>query len=1103
MLQIYPYSSLGTNNSKAFLTLFHSVVIYLLILNFYALNWRKLYIFFTIVVLFLCLCMTIKMIFLNKKYYILFYFLFVASISFSQSEVQFFKTLKTSLNETGHSIVKGLHKNYFVAGIIARGGEDFFIANYDLQGNLIWSKYYSSPITEQGDGVFLENTYDGGVFFGGYSRNMSGISIVKTDKNGTKIYDKIISVAYGQEVATSAVTLESGGAILSGYTLDRVGLDPIDARQILLKVDENGIVQWLVETSEDNLGYYSSEVLLDNKAILTSGLCTDGTNESSYLIKNDSVGSFVWGYKYQGSGNDRLNKIIKDYACGYVGIGTTSDKLTGKSDILFVKFDGSGNVVASKRFGGSGKDVGSHIIKSYDGNYVIGGSSSSFSTDNSLNLFLMKIDTLGNVLWTQSYGDSMAQLSIENTSMFVQEADSTFVLTGVDSKTSSGRDLLFIKTAKHGVLDCYSNSASSFALDYPLIKIGIQADTFIDEYSDQPNNLTLMNSIFVENLNCRTIPSTTCGLNANFDYFQNCGSGKVYFSDRSLGAASTYTVSVSFGDGNSYTADQNTGFFSHEYQNTGFYTLNFSISSGNCISSVSKTIYSFNPFGSWSRKSFFCTADSLLLSLPKDMNTEYIWRDRANNFLSGDHQIKVLPKDSSWYYVTAIDKRNCCTLEDSVLVIPKEIQEITLGNDTMICKGDSIILEIQGDYQHVIGWQDASKKTIFVAKDTGLYYVSVMTNCGVMTDSIEISGIGHFSDFIQDTLICDADTFNVDVNVSNADILWSNGDSMPNTQFFVEGQYSVTVAFSESCLLKDSAMLRFLDSPTEVLDDTSFLCANNVLTVDVGIKDGEYLWNTGETTPSISVSSPGLYLVKVENDCGVQMDSTFVMSLDVEELLFDTSTCDLDSINLDASGMKAQRYLWSNQDTLAYTTIEESGIYFVEGYFDNCVVRDSVEVNLYQSPDIDFGNDTSTCGDYTLHAYADGASYLWQNGSTSSEMPVTETGTYTVRVSNLCGVSTDEIYVEVKDCKIIIPNVFTPNSDGINDEFMISADYGNWQLYIYDRWGIVVHQSDNIYLTNWNGRGAKGERCPEAIYYVILKRLDGAEVLNSTVFLKR
>lgn len=1040
---------------------------------------------------------------MDKRYIILFSFLLVASFSFSQTEVRFFKTLKTSQNESGHSIVKGLHKNYFVAGIIAKGGEDFFIANFDLEGNLIWANDYSSFITEQGDGVFLENTYDGGVFFGGYSNNMSGISIVKINNNGTKIYDKTIGLAFGEEVATSAVTLESGGAIISGYSLDKISLDPTTARQILLEVDENGTVQWVVETKEDNWGYYSSDVLLDNKAALTSGLCTDGSNENSYLIKNDSLGSFIWGYKYIGSGNDRLNKIIKGYTCGYVGVGATSNKLTGESDILFVKFDGSGNVVASKRFGGSGKDVGSHIIKSYDGNFVIGGSSSSFSMDNSLNLFLMKIDTLGNVIWTQSYGDSMAQLSIENTAMFVQEADSAFVLTGIDSKTQSGRDLLLIKTSKNGQLDCYSNSSSSFALDYALMKTPIQADTFISAYEDDPNNLNQKKSIFIENLNCRTIPSTNCGLDAKFDYFQNCGSGKIYISDRSLGATPSYTLSVSFGDGNSYTGDQNTGYLSHEYQASGFYNLNFSISSGNCISSTSKTIYSFNPFGNWSRKNFFCTEDSLLLSLPADLNTEYIWRDSANNLLSTNNQIKVLPKDSSWYFVTAIDKRNCCALEDSVLVISKDVQEITLGNDTMICKGDSVVLEIEGSYQHIIGWQDGSKNTVFIARDTGLYYVSVMTNCGVKTDSIKISGAEYFFDFIQDTLICDADTFNAAVNVPNADILWSNGDSMPNTQFFVEGQYSVTVDFSESCLLKDSAMLRFLDSPTKVLNDTSFLCANNILTVDVSIKDGKYLWNTGETTPSFSINNPGLYFVKVENECGIQMDSTLVLSLDIEELLFDTNTCNLDSIKLDASAMKAQSYLWSNQDTSASTTIEESGIYFVEGYFGNCVVRDSVEVGLYHSPEIELGNDTTICGDYTLNVYTDGATYLWQNGSTSSEMLVSESGTYDVWVSNICGVSTDEIYVQLKDCKIVVPNVFTPNSDGINDEFMVRADYGVWQLYIYDRWGIVVHQSDNISHTSWDGRGTKGEKCPEAIYYVVLKRVDDPEVLNSTVFLKR
>ncbi len=76
---------------------------------------------------------------------------------------------------------------------------------------------------------------------------------------------------------------------------------------------------------------------------------------------------------------------------------------------------------------------------------------------------------------------------------------------------------------------------------------------------------------------------------------------------------------------------------------------------------------------------------------------------------------------------------------------------------------------------------------------------------------------------------------------------------------------------------------------------------------------------------------------------------------------------------------------------------------------------------------------------------------------------------------------------------IEIPNVFTPNNDGSNDEFYISEiPPGDNKLRIYNRWGEVVFASSGERLSAWSGQSAGGKPVPEGVYYVLLN-VDGEE----------
>ena len=70
--------------------------------------------------------------------------------------------------------------------------------------------------------------------------------------------------------------------------------------------------------------------------------------------------------------------------------------------------------------------------------------------------------------------------------------------------------------------------------------------------------------------------------------------------------------------------------------------------------------------------------------------------------------------------------------------------------------------------------------------------------------------------------------------------------------------------------------------------------------------------------------------------------------------------------------------------------------------------------------------------------------------------------------------------------EIIIPNIFSPNDDQINDEFKIKGINNRFGIEIYNRWGELVFE-ENPYLNNWNGISFKGTVLNKGQYYYFLK----------------
>jgi gliding motility-associated-like protein len=216
----------------------------------------------------------------------------------------------------------------------------------------------------------------------------------------------------------------------------------------------------------------------------------------------------------------------------------------------------------------------------------------------------------------------------------------------------------------------------------------------------------------------------------------------------------------------------------------------------------------------------------------------------------------------------------------------------------------------------------------------------------------------------------------------------------------------------------------------------------------------------------------------------------------VDGLGADAVLCDANPMTLSTSIPGATNFVWQDNSTASSYTTSNGGIFSVSLLDGNgCDFVDTISITASQSPQVTLPSDTTICEDniVSFNVYDPSASaYLWrgpsvyflQNDPTSPEFTATFEGVYEVDVTNGCGTLTQLIELKTIDCSCspFVPNAFTPNNDGDNDELFIftGCTLEDVRFSIFDRWGERVFATDDINV-GWDGL-TSGSLAPSGTY---------------------
>jgi len=433
------------------------------------------------------------------------------------------------------------------------------------------------------------------------------------------------------------------------------------------------------------------------------------------------------------------------------------------------------------------------------------------------------------------------------------------------------------------------------------------------------------------------------------------------------------------------------------------------------------------------------------------------------NAFTSTSQNPVLPlvtlAENGTYTVTVTDINGCTATSTTAVTVSPSLSFSATSNSPL-CVGETLSFTSSPGSSHVwIGPNAFSSSTenpvingvtlsaagVYTVTVTNLQGCTGSSSINVVINPLPVVNLGN------DTLVCGSISLQLDAGNSGSSYVWNDGSSSQTLSVNAPGIYMVTVTDANGCSANDQLVITTETLPIVDLGPDQVICEGSTVILDASNTNATYLWSTGATTASITVSAEATYTVTVYK-CNTSVTDQVLITVDEIELLTQNQVnpdCGMNNGEITLSvngGMGMLSYAW--QQLPAQTGSAATGL--VEGSY-NVVVTDA-------------------------------------QGCTDA-----------ITVTLIC-ISPE----------IIIPQFISPNGDGKNDVLIIQnlmPSYTNNIFKIFNRWGNEVYVS-SPYQNNWDGRSNTGLSIGSSIlpagtyFYVLDLQGDGSDVRTGFVELQ-
>lgn len=996
------------------------------------------------------------------------------------------------------------------------GGCDIAVIKYDTNGhNRIYATYLGGDRNDLPHSIIVDMNNNLLLFGTTGSANfpMAGNSYDPTFNGGTDItYDWVLTFNLGVDMYVAK--LNSSGTQLNASTF--LGGTLNDGNNFYAPLSHNYAdgARGEINIDKNNNVYIVSTTASTDYPVSTNAFQTTYAGDSldgCITVLDNNLQNLIWSSYLGGSGIDAAYGIVVDdsmniFVCG----GTTSTDFPttpgayqtvyngGDADGFITRITPNGNSISASTYYGSAYYDQTYLMDKNRQGYIFvygqtGDPGSSYIQNALWNhpgggQFITKFyPDLASRYWSTAFGTGNGGPDISPTAFLVDLCSKIYlsgwggalnVTGGTSGLPISGNAFQSTTDNNDFYLLVIKDDAS--AMEYGTYFGGPNSSEHVDGGTSRFDRKgKIYQSVCAGCGGWDDFP-TTAGAYSNYNNSTNCNNGtfkfdfmlpvtiadfhlppviclpdSVHFINNSYSGGSGMSYNWNFGDGQSSTAENPV----HYYSGLGIYSVTLIVSdTGTCnfADTISKPVLVLSNSSDTIPTKYICDGGFTQIGMltPGDSSLTFNWIPAS--YLSDPHICNPIANPPATTTYTLLVSNGICidTLRQTVDVF---MIDAFPSIDTTTCDGH-IELTANSSGANYFHWSSNNDFTDWLNSSSsnpsmsttitspGYFYVEVGNGYCTVIDSVFVNFVIVLDSLHFSSPSC-YDSCNgwAAVTISSGHppytYLWSNGSTNDTISGLCAGTYSVTVTDANLCISVTTVIIPEppqLDAGAQVTNlPCDEACIGSItLSPSGGTPPYQYSWSNGQSTNPISSLCAGIYDVTVTDSRLCPLLTSFTLIVD--------------SIFANVS-------VYSDKDT------------------------------IYQGQSTGLHSTTIPTGNYTWYP-STGLDNPFSPNPVASPM-VTTTYYLTITDPNGC-IYSDSLRIVVLEvfCDepyIYVPNAFTPNSDGKNDElFVRSKMLSEFNFLVYDRWGEKVFETQDINY-GWDGK-YKGKACDPGVFVYYL-----------------
>jgi hypothetical protein len=430
------------------------------------------------------------------------------------AQISFYKLYSGNSYDKGEGMIQMEDSSYLVTGSSGSwdGNSQAFLLKIDSLGNYKWSQQYGGSESESGKRILYNS--DLGFYIAGFSNSFGAgdfdAYLVKTDLNGTKIWEKNYGKPNQWERINDAVMALDSGIVMVGESID---MNTGNSDVYIIKTDKNGDTLWTKKLGSVGEDFANSIVKLNNNYLIGGQwFISDSSMVKGFVLKINDLGELLYfdtiSHK---TGNYSVNDITIGFDRYYI-IGNRN--LNNSNSEYYGVYDFNGQFLSQYTFVVSGSNtilnqavyvpnfdrvaIGFQTVNSgtYQDDFDIG--TAYFSSDYMYYISASLSTAINN------FGlDKVGDLIRTNDGAYAMVGFNTYIESGLNEQ-NGGNNVFVMKIGKNDVFpvttDAVIGQLVGIEINSEMLKGKVYPNPFKDEFTielegAEDTNATLLNNL--------------------------------------------------------------------------------------------------------------------------------------------------------------------------------------------------------------------------------------------------------------------------------------------------------------------------------------------------------------------------------------------------------------------------------------------------------------------------------------------------------------------------------------------------------------------------------------------------------------------------------